>query len=96
VTLDVGDYEKIAMMIGRVEAKIDAFRKEVVTTEMQAIVLKGIQDDINDIRARDMKDVKERLSALENAPSTWFLRLGVIASLALTLISLLTHVKLLP
>lgn len=88
MTLDANDYEKIAGMIGRVETKIDAFRKEVITTEMQALITKGIQDDITDVKAR--------LNVLENAPGTWLLRMGVIASLALTLFELLTHVRLLP
>lgn len=86
--LDVNDYEKIAAMIARVETKIDALRKEVVTTDVQSVVNKSIADDISDI--------KERLTNLENAPGTLLLRLGVIASLALTLLTLLTHVKLLP
>lgn len=86
--LDVNDYEKIAAMIARVETKIDALRKEVVTTDVQSVVNKSIADDISGI--------KERLTHLENAPGAWLLRLGVIASLALTLLTLLTHVKLLP
>jgi hypothetical protein len=88
VPLDVGDYEKIAAMIGRVEAKIDAMRKDVVTTEMQALMNKGTTDDINDLN--------RRLTALENAPGKWLLYLGVVGSIILTLVGLLTHIKLLP
>lgn len=88
VTLDVNDYEKIAVMIGRVEAKIDAWRKEGMTTEMHTVLYKAITDD--------MTTVKNRLTALENAPDKWLLRIGVIGSVAIAILTLLTHIKVLP
>lgn len=97
--LDVSDYEKIARMInaveqkldtsiGRVETKIDELRKEVVPTNVQALVNGNVQ--------AELETLKERVEKLENAPGVWLVRLGVIFSIALSLFEILTHVKLLP
>ncbi len=86
--LDVNDYEKITQMIGRVEAKIDALRRDFVTADVQRLVNSTVDERF--------KDMDRRIDKAENAPSIWVMRFGVAMALIFSFLQFLVSIKVLP
>lgn len=86
--LDVGDYEKIQLMIGRVEMKIDALRRDFVASDVQKVVNETVEEKF--------KDVNRRIDGLVDAPGVWVMRGGIIIALIFSFLQFLVSIKVLP
>ncbi len=88
MTLDAQDYRDITGMIQRLEDKIDALRRDFVSTNVQAIVNSTVDEKF--------KTQNKRLDKLENMAGVWLMRGGVIAALLVSVVDMLIMLRVIP
>jgi len=86
--LDVNDYKEITIMIGRVEAKLDALRRDFVATDVQKIVNEKVEEKFVDLR--------QRIDKMESAGDKWIMRSLLAAAFIFSFLQFLVSIKVLP
>jgi len=86
--LDVNDYKEITIMIGRVEAKLDALRRDFVATDVQKIVNEKVEEKFVDLR--------QRIDKMESAGDKWIMRSLLAAAFMFSFLQFLVSIKVLP
>jgi len=75
-------------MIGRVEAKLDALRRDFVATDVQKIVNEKVEEKFVDLR--------QRIDKMESAGDKWIMRSLLAAAFIFSFLQFLVSIKVLP